>query len=530
MSKTLTSVADRVNQLLQNDYKDQDKLSVGVSAAATCQTLSIVEGRKYEPNDRLEIGTEVLYVIEAPKEIDFLNQGSTLAASVSAIKVTTSANWAANDYGRFDAEQFKVSKVSVIGTNNLKVTRGVRGTSATEHDKTVPMNKMNSIFVRRGYTGSTAAYHASAAVVYIVDGWTRFEIIENIKREMESLYPIVSRDFQGDMVGLAHRRQVFDADTVSLFTAEGEAITPTLNSSDQREGTSCLNLGSTYVAGAGATYLSSPTSFDMTNYEYLNIWFYLNKKFDSNKNPYVDEDALEIRIGPDEFNYKSIRVGRAELNEGKWTLLNLPLVEFSTIGESFLIANIQFIKITIFDKQSIPIGDIKIDEWYLSTFPVTTNKLKYRLPTGVRLVDEVRLFNELGTANVFNELGAANAFTYLRSYRIDEKYIYLSELPRRENMPMIIKGQKEFTIPTSNSTTLDIENDLEELLIVGAAIRCYEQKLAEVLRSDKYSARNGESYPLYLDREKRRITERYQELKRGLAKSSSGMADWKDYG
>jgi len=518
MAKTFNSIADRVNQLLQNDYKDEDKLGAYVSGAATCQTLTIGDGRKYEKGDKLEINTEVMYILEAPKEIDFLDETGTVAASVTAVHVKTSGNFAAGCYMKINGEDLLIDKVSAIGSDNLKVTRGTRGTTAVELDKTAPIYYYPNLFVRRAYNGSTAAYHTNASVVYIVDGWSKFEIIENIKREMESLYPTVSRDFIGSWVGDDNRKTIDDCDTAANWTEGDDAGAAALNTSDEQEGTGCLDLSMTHSAGSG-TYEAAPTSFDMTDYDYLNLWFYLEDKFDSDDDPYVDNNALEIAIGNDSSNYLSIKVGRDELNTGKWTLLNLPIAEFSATGTVDKAA-IDWVRITVNAPQSITAGDIKMDEWFLTTYPVTTNKLKYRLPTGVRQVDEIRVLEDEDS----------NGFKYLRSYQIDEQYLYLADEYPYVNKPIIIKGQKAFTIPSDNTTTLDIEDNLEDLIIHGAAIKCISQKLMEILRSDKLSARYQEHYPLYLDREKRRLTDKYNELKHSLAKSMSVMADWKDYG
>ena len=523
MSSSLNSIADKINSALQNDYKDEDRLGAYVSGAAASQTLTVKKGEKYQLGDRLEISAknEVMYVLEAPKRIDYLSESSNVAASITAIHAATSSLFMAGCYIKIQNEDLKIGKVSAIGSDNLKVTRGTRGTQAVEIDKTAPIYYYPYILVRRGYAGSTPAYAASNSVVRIVDGWTRYEIVENIKRELESLFPLVSRDFIGQTIGDTNRKQVDDCDTAASWTGGGDAGAAALNTSDEQEGTACLDLSITYSAGSG-TYALAPTSFDITGYDYLNLWIYLEKKFDTSDNPYVDNNALEIRIGNDSSNYYSMKIGRDELKEGAWTLISIPIAEMTTTG-TITKSAIDYALLTIYGLQDITAGDIKMDEWFLTTYPVTTNKLKYRLPTGVKQIDEIRVLNKEGSPD----------FTYCRSYQSDEKYLYFANNPEADfgvNKPIVIKGQKAFTTPTSNTATIDVDAETEELLVIGAQIRCIEQKLMEILRSDKLATRYQGTYPLYLDREKRRLSERYYDLRKNLTKSNSSLGDWKNYG
>ena len=64
---TLNSLADKVNSSLQSDYKQEDSLAAYISGAATCKTLTVNDGRKYEVGDKLEVSgnPEVMYVLEA---------------------------------------------------------------------------------------------------------------------------------------------------------------------------------------------------------------------------------------------------------------------------------------------------------------------------------------------------------------------------------------------------------------------------------------------------------------------------------
>lgn len=520
MAKTLASILARVNSALKNDYRDEAVLSAAVCAAAASQTLTVSDGRKMAKHDRLEVGDEVLYVIQAPKNIDYLNESATLAASATALKAATSSLFTAGCFYKLDSEEIKVSKVSVIGSANIKAIRGVRGTLAVEHDKTAAIMAMRSIFVRRGYDGSTSAYHANASTVYIVDGWSKFEIYENIKRELESIFPLVSKDYLGETVGKVNKQTLDDADATTGWTASADAIAATLNTSDHAEGSGCLNLGVTFSTGVGMYAKTISSGVDVTNYAYLNILVYLENRFDGSDNPYVSEDALEIRFGNDASNYKYYRVGRDSLDEGQFTLLHIPIAEMTTTGTVDITA-MDYLAIRINAPQSIAIGDVKMDSWFLTTYPIVTNKLKYRLPPGVREVSEVRILDEEG----------AVAYTEYNDYRVEGDYLYFMALDTSWFWrPIVLVGQQAFQIPSTTTATVDMPDEVEEVVILGSLIRCYEQKLADILRSDKLSVKYQDGYPLYLDREKRRLVERYQDLRSRLAKPMRARASWFDHG
>lgn len=524
MAKTLSSLVDRVFGALKTDYKEQVSLSAGVSAATTCQTLTVSDARKIVNKDQLEVDSELILATESPKTIDYLNHGTTTVsavyASATAIKAGTSSLFTAGSFFKMDAEEFKISKVSAIGTKNLKVVRGVRGTSAVAHDNNVAIQNMRSVFVRRAYQGSTAAYHASAAVGYVVDGWSRWEILEALKRSMESLYKEVSNDFIGQTRGQTNKKIVDDMDTAASWTASAQGTSPALDTSDKKEGTASIKIGATGV-GSG-TYSAAPSSFDMTGYDYLNVWIYLKDRFDSSENAYVGENALSIRLGNDATNYYSWNVGRDALLEGAWTLVSLPIAEAATTGTVVLTA-IDYAVVTINASQAITSGDMKMDAMWLSTFPYTTDvNLRYRLPTGIALVNEIRILRDEASVSDYWDC---------RDYKVEGKYLLFPAISSSwRNCPIQVIGQKAFTVPSAVTTALDIDDEIEELLIVATLIKCYESKIAEVVRSDKLSAKFQETNVLYLDREKRRLNDRYDELLPKARKAITAKASWFDHG
>jgi len=515
MSKTINSITTRVNQLLQNDYKDETTLNHGATLAASETTITVADGTKFEKGDVIEVSGEPMYIIEAPKLVDYLDETADVAASITAIHVETSANFSANDYIKMDDEYMKVSKVSAIGSDNMKVDRGERGTEAASHYKNSAVYVRDDIKVRRGYQGATATGTADSTAVYIVDGWTKHEIKENIKRELESLYPFVAQNYIGSYKGSANRKQLDDCDAITGWNTSSDATTAATDTSNYAEGTASLKLGAAYSAGTATYTKTIATAVDSSNYEYLNVWVYIKDKFDSNEDPYVDQDVFKIMVGSDTSNYKYYNVGRDAIHEGEWTLLTLNLQDFTSTGTPDMTA-IDVLAITINDKQSITSGDIKMDEWSFATYPRSSDmQMKYRLPIGVREVNEVRLYDS----------ESDTTFDDLTNWAVEGEYLYFKTALEGDR-PIQIIGTKAFTIPSADTTALTIDDSEEEIVIVGAAKRCIESKLMEILRSDKLSVRYQDSYPLYLDREKRRLTDRYNQLLLRNAQSAFATADF----
>ena len=115
MAKTLSSIIDRVFGALKTDYKEQVSLSVAVSAAITCQTLTVADARKVVNKDQLEVGSELMLATQSPKTIDYMNHGtltaSAIFASATAMKAGTSSLFTAGSFFKLDAEEIKISKI-----------------------------------------------------------------------------------------------------------------------------------------------------------------------------------------------------------------------------------------------------------------------------------------------------------------------------------------------------------------------------------------------------------------------------------
>lgn len=512
---TLTTLFQRVQKNLRDEYRDLTAINEGTTWSATATVLKLTDGSKVGPGDILEIESELATVIESPYLVDYCNESAEISATDTTLTVANGSRFAANDMIKIDGEILKVSSVS---SNDLTVVRAQRGTEGATHNKTAPVYLIDECVVKRAQYGTTGATHADAMAVSIVGGWSKTEIIENLKNEIRNLRRIWTADFVGDTTGLANRRTLNDCDAISGFTASSDAIAATLNTTDNKEGTGCVNLGATYSAGT-AIYSLTPTQIDASGYSYLCMWLYIADIFDEDDNEIVANDALTVRIGSDASNYKSYNVGRHLLKAGDYVLLVLPLDDFADTGTPVMTA-MDYMAIVINDKQDIPIGDIKVDEIFLSTFPYSTNVLKYRMPNDVDQVNEVRLLGDLGSRD----------YTPLTNWRHiedgDDSYI-LFDNKIKEQKPMEIHGQKKLALPSANTTAIDIPQDVEEFLVTGATIQCLQTKISEIIRSDKFSTKLQAQSPDFLDREARRMGELYADLRERITKSPGfAYSDW----
>ena len=512
---SLTSLFQRVQKNLRDEYRDITAINEGTTWSSTATVLKLTDGSKVNIGDILEIETELVTVVESPYLVDYCNESAEISVSDTTLTVVTGSRFAANDMIKIDGETIKVSSVS---SNDLTIVRAQRGTEGATHNKTAPVYLIDECVVKRAQYGTTGATHADAVAVNIISGWSKTEIIENLKNEIRNLRRIWTADFISDTVGLANRRTINDCDSVAGFTASSDAIAATLNTADNKEGTGCANLGATYSAGT-AIYTLAPASIDASVYSYLCLWVYIEDIFDEDDNEIVANDALTLRIGSDSSNYKSYNVGRHLLKAGDNVLLVLPLDDFADTGTPVMTA-MDYMAIVINDQQSIALGNIRIDEIFLTTFPYSTNILKYRLPVDVDQVNEVRLLDALGS----------RSFTPLMNWRHqedgDDSYLIFDN-KISEQKPMEIHGQKKLALPSANTTTLDIPQDIEELLVTGATIQCLQTKISEIIRSDKLSTKLQTQSPDFLDREMKRMQDLYGDLRERVSKSGGyAYADW----
>ena len=151
-----------------------------------------------------------------------------------------------------------------------------------------------------------------------------------------------------------------------------------------------------------------------------------------------------------------------------------------------------------------------MDEWFTSQYPITTNKLDYRLPEGLFSVSEVRVFNDEDSQTYYNEDRYDVVDEYLR-FRIPMNQVSLS--PTEQNLtndrfnsgtfpmhnPLQLIGRKIPDILTSDTATTDLDDKVEELLILQSAQYLLDKRLAMRTKFDRYSAQVNKTDMSVLD-------------------------------
>lgn len=373
----------------------------------------------------------------------------------------------------------------------------------------------NDLTVVRAYKDTTAATHADDTVVYIIDTWSKSEINLAIEEAFRGLQPYLYEEYVGNFRGGTNRHTLDNCNTAD-YTEADDATAETLNTTDQKEGSGCLNLGLTHSAGYGS-YSKTITSFDSTNYEYLCMWVYMGAKLDSTNNPYLSEDAIEVKVGNDASNYASIMVGRDELNENDWTLLVLNLQDFSDTGTYDKTAT-DYLEVKFYSEQTVAAGQLKMDEIFMTTYPVTTNKMKYRLPTDVYRVNKMRFYPDTDTTDYYE---------YTDYYQDGDNFVLNSQIylkikagnlfdlvAESANYPVQLFGNKRYTVPTTDSTTINIQDEEAEIIVLYCAVELIENLFSERIRFNKYSSRTNRENSSLLDltRTQRAYKQRYAEL------------------
>ncbi len=368
----------------------------------------------------------------------------------------------------------------------VTTTTAVRAGDIVEiEDEMMQVTSVNnsSLLVNRGFRGTTAAVHASATAAYVVNNFGKSEYNDAITAALRSLFPEVTQPYTKDLHSYNNRFQLDSLDATTGWSALTDAAAATLNTTDQQEGTGCLNLGFTVSSSAIAGYTKTNSStMDSSNYEYLNLWIYLtSKKNSSNQNIYSPNKFAEVRVGNNSAAYSYVNVGLDQLNDSGWTLLNLNLQDFSASGTVDKTA-VDYMAIYFNDLQSISTGDLKMDEWFLSTYPLTNNMLIKRLPKGMNTVSEARVFLDESSDDYIRETrfevidnyihfkqSSRNNFTSIidpLSVLNQPTHFWFNQFP--QGMPIQLIGDVKFLAPTADADTVTLSDDYEELIVLYA--------------------------------------------------------------
>jgi len=506
LSSSLNAIAVKVRNQLKEYYRDTDAISNGSALTTSTAAFVVANGARFVVGDIIEIESEVMLVQEAPAFIDYGNEGSEITAIDTTIAVNDGTLFTAAKYYKIDQE---IIKVSSIATNDLTVVRGMKGTEAATHYQKASIYHMDKIRVQRGYDGSTATTHADTTAISICNRFSNYVTIENIKDIIRGLYPHIYKEKFEDITLASNYKLIDDCDTVSAWTASGDAGTPTTNSEDAQEGTYCLDLSATYSAGTASLLKASLTSFDSTPYRYLNIRCYLEDIKDDNDDYYLAHPGLTIELGSGSSAYKLYSLGRPFFQKG-WNMISLLIEDFGTGAGTPSMTAITHLKLNFKILQSIGAGDLKIDEVSMTTFPMSSHLPYIKLPAETFIVNDVRLWSDLNEGKSFDKV---------RAFQLKYPYVLLDE-PISSGRPVQIIGADKYIVPSTNSASFDLPDEgVEEYLVVSATIKTIEQNLQMIMQPERVSVKLQQDYMLYIDREKRRLADRRKELFETLAKS-----------
>lgn len=389
-----------------------------------------------------------------------------------------------------DTTSVYLSAAATTGTvtNSGRIREGDIIEIETEALQVVDRSTAGVFTFNRGFKGTTAAVHANSTTLYVLNLFTQREYNDAISEAFRALFPMISEPFTKDIHVFDNRFQLDSLDATTGWSALSDAVAVSLDTTDKKQGVGSLKLGATIAAASAAGYTKTVTStMNASNYEYLNLWLKVADKKDSTGAfKYNPNKFCEIRVGNDSAAYAYTQVRLDELNNGDWTLLNLNLQDFSSSG-TWDRTTTDYMAIYFYENQSITSGDLKMDEWFFTTYPLTTNKLRYRLPKGMFRVNEVRMYASEDSTDYYKEA----------RYTVDGNYIHFREIEGlthqveddwgnsqtwafNENMPIQLFGDVMMFAPTADAETITMDEQKEEGIVLYAT-----NYLSEGLSNDR---------------------------------------------
>jgi hypothetical protein len=222
-------------------------------------------------------------------------------------------------------------------------------------------------------------------------------------------------------------------DAVGTWTDDSSAATtPTLNTSNIREGTGCINMGKDGVGSTTFWYNNSlASSINCSNV----TTFYLDFRIDSSDdlNKLDTTNCLTIKIGSSSSDYKSLSFDRADLFVG-WQILTIPVSSMSDTGAPDMSA-VDFLEIRMITNNAtdtITHGNLLMDYWrgywQLSMTDTTLYDEQERLATTsvIRTTNQVELKSLMTKSDgntynykfaaLFNDSSAGDMFFATETY------------------------------------------------------------------------------------------------------------------
>lgn len=192
MSVSLTTLIQRVKNGLHANYKDSTTLASSMAVADTTALVALKTGERLSQADLLEVGSELMFVGEAPMLATHLNSALNATDTYGVIGNTT--NIGVSSRLRIGSETLLVTAVSA--SNWFSATRGTFDTAAVSHDNFTSVYNLDQIRVTRGYQGTTAASASVNSAVNVVDVWSQTEITNAINNAVDYMRPYFYQDYQ----------------------------------------------------------------------------------------------------------------------------------------------------------------------------------------------------------------------------------------------------------------------------------------------------------------------------------------------
>jgi len=121
--------------------------------------------------------------------------------------------------------------------------------------------------------------------------------------------------------------------------------------------------------------------------------------------------------------------------------------------------------------QALPSNDIYLEETWTTTTVV--DQYDYTLPTGTQKVEQVERNDGTTDLPDWNELNGCDTYGDVLT------------LPYRPSAAdtLRIKIKKAFTIPSDDTTNLEVPDDKCEVIVVGVALRCFKRMIGYLSKS-----------------------------------------------
>lgn len=155
-----------------------------------------------------------------------------------------------------------------------------------------------------------------------------------------------------------------------------DGTTPTLNSTNYQEGTKSLNMGKDGTSSASFHYTTTLAStVDISSADTIRFWLTFISVDDYNK--LATSNCMEVRIGNDSSNYKSITFDKADMINA-WRRYEITIADMSDTGSPDL-STVDYLAIYFTltgSSETITHGNIIMDYWHaIIPFTASTNAL-----------------------------------------------------------------------------------------------------------------------------------------------------------